>query len=59
MFKTLFNALEKLEGKTAEAQWKWIEGHWDDHFDINQLDVWAQDNVIIDYVAKLYWKRME
>jgi hypothetical protein len=26
MFKSLFNALEKLEGKSEEEQWKWIEG---------------------------------
>jgi len=26
MFKSLFSALEKLEGKNPEAQWKWISG---------------------------------
>ena len=29
MFKALFNALEKLEGKDPEAQWKWISGKKD------------------------------
>ena len=25
MFKSLFNALEKLEGTSADEQWEWIE----------------------------------
>ena len=38
------------------CNWRWIEGHQDDHMEFFDLDKWAQMNVIMDYTAKQYWQ---
>ena len=36
-------------------EWHWVEGHQDDHKPWEELDHWAQHNILMDNLAKSYW----
>jgi hypothetical protein len=45
----------KLSRSPVTWYWRWIEGHQDDSKTFEELDRWAQLNVICDGLAKEFW----
>jgi hypothetical protein len=49
---------EKIHRLPINIHWKWIEVHQDDHAQYDDLDEWAQANILVDNVAKAYWNHL-
>ena len=45
----------KLKKLPVETKWRWIKGHQDDDVQFQNLDVWSQQNVVADNLAKMHW----
>ena len=41
---------------SVKIQWRWIEGHQDDHLAWHDLDNWTRMNILMDETAKQFWQ---
>lgn len=57
-FDMLHDIREKIKRLPITVHWKWIEGHQDDHVHHDDLDEWAQANILVDNVAKAFWNNL-
>ena len=55
-----FDILQDIRARVAslpiKVNWKWVEGHQDDHACISNLDWWGRTNVRVDSLAKSYMR---
>jgi hypothetical protein len=57
-FDMLTDIRAKIKKLPITVHWRWIKGHQDDDVLYEDLDDWAQANVLVDNIAKAYWNHV-